>query len=296
MTKIRIESKCAIYDGMSITFKAPCDCTDVDGINVYDSGVAHTFTFKDAHGNDLAGLGNLFSEGAYVKVVLDTGNGFAYLQNADTNGYLEAQLEGKQDALAMPNFEGDLDELTTTGYYWCDLNTVTNGPLSGDYHGLLEVISNGSGVYVQRFNHCETYYDATGKVDIWHRMYFDGQWYDWTNLNHYSSKTVKFTINGSNAYVYLYKKGHSVMARFEFTGSVEAANTYYKFSDIIPKEYVPVGGSYKTGMVLVSSNTLSGTADIHIFSDSNGFGHIAIRSSTKDAREYVVSMSWNAAY
>lgn len=92
MAKIKVNSKCAIYDGMSITFKAPCDGAAVDGLNVYYSGVAQAFTFKDAHGNDLAGLDNLFSEGAYVKAVLDTTNGFAYLQNADTNAYLEGKI------------------------------------------------------------------------------------------------------------------------------------------------------------------------------------------------------------
>lgn len=98
MAKVRVESKCEIYDGMSITFKAPCDCTAVDGLNVYHAGVAQSFTFRDAHGNDLAGLDNLFSSGTYVKVVLDTTKKYAYLQNADTNAYLEEILAEKLDA------------------------------------------------------------------------------------------------------------------------------------------------------------------------------------------------------
>lgn len=89
-----------IYDGMSLTFKAPCDCTEVSGLDILAWEVTenssslrnYTFTFKDAHGNTLTGIGNLFSADSYVKVVLDTVNNFAYLQNADTNAYLEGRF------------------------------------------------------------------------------------------------------------------------------------------------------------------------------------------------------------
>ena len=63
MPKIKIDSKCALYDGMSITFKAPCDSATVDGMNVYYRNEKQTFTYRDAHGNDLSGRADLFSEG-----------------------------------------------------------------------------------------------------------------------------------------------------------------------------------------------------------------------------------------
>lgn len=56
------------------------------------TGSSQTFIFRDAHGNDLTGIGNLFSEGAYVKVILNTADGYAYIQNADTNAYLENKI------------------------------------------------------------------------------------------------------------------------------------------------------------------------------------------------------------
>ena len=89
MAKIRVESKCAVYDGMSITFRAPCDSSAVDGINVHNSGFTQAFSFRDANGGDLTGIDKLFKEGAYVKAVLDTGNGYAYLQNNVTDSLLE---------------------------------------------------------------------------------------------------------------------------------------------------------------------------------------------------------------
>lgn len=80
--KLTVDS---VVDGQSLTFKAPCDGAAVTGITIGST----TYTFKDAHRNDLGGMGNLFLTGAYVKVVLDTTNNYAYIQNADTNKYLE---------------------------------------------------------------------------------------------------------------------------------------------------------------------------------------------------------------
>lgn len=103
MAKIKVTSKCELYDGMSITFNTPCDSTTVDGVTVSCKGTTQSFTFRDTHGNPLENQSDLFSEGAYIKAVLDTTRGYAYLQNADTNGYLEAKLNNrytKEETLA----------------------------------------------------------------------------------------------------------------------------------------------------------------------------------------------------
>ena len=89
MAKIKVVSDRPLIDGLAITVNAPCECNAVDGLTVSYLGESQSFTFRDSHGNDLTGLGNLFSEGAYIRVVLDTTNGYAYLQNADTNAYIE---------------------------------------------------------------------------------------------------------------------------------------------------------------------------------------------------------------
>ena len=98
MAQIRIDLKEPLLDGMDIKFQAPCDCTALTGLIVYYPNADETigsksFVFKDTHGNVLTGFGNLFVKGAYVKVIVDVINGIAYLQNADTNGYLEARLD-----------------------------------------------------------------------------------------------------------------------------------------------------------------------------------------------------------
>lgn len=97
MANIKVESNRPLFDGMAITFKAPCECSAVDGLTVAYEGVSQNFVFRDAHGNILTGIGNLFEEGAYVQAILDTVNGHAYLQNADTNSYLESKFWKESD-------------------------------------------------------------------------------------------------------------------------------------------------------------------------------------------------------
>lgn len=92
MANVKVVSERPLFDGMAITFKTPCECSAVEGLTVSYHDASQSFVFRDAHGNDLTGIGNLFDEGTYVKAVLDTVNGYAYLQNADTNAYLESKF------------------------------------------------------------------------------------------------------------------------------------------------------------------------------------------------------------
>ena len=85
-------------NGEEILFKASCDSSEAAGLKItypvdeYGTKNTKNFIFKDAHRNDLSGQTDLFIVGSYVKAVLDTKNSIAYIQNADTNGYLERRL------------------------------------------------------------------------------------------------------------------------------------------------------------------------------------------------------------
>lgn len=86
-------------DGEIVAFKAPCNCTDVDGIvfEYYEEfvdamGTTETYTFKDSHNNTLTGIGNLFSTDAYVVGIINHDNMVVHLLNADTNAYLENKI------------------------------------------------------------------------------------------------------------------------------------------------------------------------------------------------------------
>ena len=103
MANIKIELSAPIVNGQPVSFKAPCDCTAVTGIKVEypdgDGTASTVFSFADAHGNELAGIGNLFVAGAMVRVILDTEAHKAYIQNADTNSYLEERFGEKADGV-----------------------------------------------------------------------------------------------------------------------------------------------------------------------------------------------------
>lgn len=120
MAQIKVDLPTSLIDGMDIKFKAPCDCTAITGLIVRyptdgDEMDSMSFTFRDSHGNDLTGLGNLFSAGAYVKVIVDTVNGYAYLQNADTNSYLESKRKEAAVILAAENWTDNTQTVAVAG-------------------------------------------------------------------------------------------------------------------------------------------------------------------------------------
>ena len=124
MAKIKISAKHELYDGAPITFRAPCDSTMADGLKVCAANVTQTFTFRDAHGNDLANQANLFSAGAYVRVILDIVKSYAYILNSDTNLYLENRFQDlpKVSVDATLSIEGAAADAKAVGKALSDLS------------------------------------------------------------------------------------------------------------------------------------------------------------------------------
>ena len=94
MAKIRVDVNYTIKDGSKIVFRSPVDCSAITGLVVYYPAEDGTDTYKefvlaDAHGHDVGNIDHLFSENVIVKVILDVTAGMAYVQNADTNAYIE---------------------------------------------------------------------------------------------------------------------------------------------------------------------------------------------------------------
>jgi hypothetical protein len=110
MAKVKVKLNGPAKNGQMVSFKAPCNCSEVDGLRIsyleYDGNeykeMTSAYTFRDATGNDLANIGPLFSEGAIVCATLDTENLDAYLLNASTNGsiwdILKSQVVTIEDA------------------------------------------------------------------------------------------------------------------------------------------------------------------------------------------------------
>ena len=90
---IRVDLSTSIYDCTEVVFRSPVDCSQVTGLIVYypDNGniSSQEFMFADAHGNNVGDIDHLFTENAVVKVIIDITTGMAFVQNADTNAYIE---------------------------------------------------------------------------------------------------------------------------------------------------------------------------------------------------------------
>lgn len=85
MSKIRLDVDHTLVDGERLTFKAPCDCSSVDGIIVYcPNAEGVEYTVCDAMGECVTGVGGTWCSGALVSVVLDCENKKAYIQNSAT--------------------------------------------------------------------------------------------------------------------------------------------------------------------------------------------------------------------
>ena len=103
MSNIRVDVDYALRDGLEMKFRSPVDCSQITGLIVYYPGedgniTSKVFSLADAHGNNVGDIDHLFAEDVVVKVILDVTTSMAFVQNADTNAYLEAQLASKAPA------------------------------------------------------------------------------------------------------------------------------------------------------------------------------------------------------
>lgn len=121
MAYIRVDQAMPVFDGQPVTFKSPADCSAIDALKIYypaENGTetSAVFAFADAHGNNVGDIDHLFGENVLVKVILHTENSMAFVQNADTNAYLEGRFKELQYVNAGVNYDDNASAaLTPTG-------------------------------------------------------------------------------------------------------------------------------------------------------------------------------------
>lgn len=98
MANIRVDLDYPVRDGLSVVFRSPCDCTEITGLIVYylsEGGeqASKEFALADAHGENVGDIPHLFAADVVVKVILDVTSSMAFVQNADTNAYLEGRFD-----------------------------------------------------------------------------------------------------------------------------------------------------------------------------------------------------------
>ena len=123
MANIKIATKYPLYDGIPITFRAPCGSADIDGLVIG----SQAFTLCDANGKTYLKKDGLFLRGAYVRVILDTARGLAYLQ-------------GVGGASATDSVVGDVKQTMVANqspeWLYCDGSAV-NKDMYGELHSVM---------------------------------------------------------------------------------------------------------------------------------------------------------------
>ena len=144
MSYVRVDLTTPIENGQTLTFRSPADCSSITGLKVYYKKSGSTskriFQFADAHGNNV-GSTSLFAEDVLVKVILDMELDRAYVQNADTNAY----LEGRLNKLGIES-----EEHPGCFYRVIDGNVEWINPplLDGKYYRTTERDSQGNPIYI----------------------------------------------------------------------------------------------------------------------------------------------------
>lgn len=111
---IRVDLNTNIADGSEVVFRSPADCSQVTGLVIYHNGGKTEFAFADAHGNNVGDIDHLFAENALVKVILDVTARMAFVQNADTNTYIERTFVKTVNGKA-PDDKGNVEVKTPEG-------------------------------------------------------------------------------------------------------------------------------------------------------------------------------------
>ena len=156
MSNIKVDLSTPIFDGAEVKFRSPADCSQVTGLVVCYNGESQEFIFADSHGNNVGDIDHLFTEDVVVKVILDVTKGMAFVQNADTNAYLERRFQ-ELGGGAVPYGK----ELP---YSWKDLsgkckNGDFSGIIIGDYKTI--TLTNGEEVVCEVAG-IDTYYNRSG--------------------------------------------------------------------------------------------------------------------------------------
>ena len=220
MANIRVDSPVAVYSGLTLTFKSPADCSQVTGLSVYyqqdDQEVKTEFQFADAHGNNVGDL-DLFAASAVVKVVLDTAHSRAYVQNADTNAYLEGKFRPLEEHTknkdnphgmtasqigAAPASFGLGRQVTMSTEQ--TLTNANDGVLTGWYRIEGSTTNGVGGIAIMRVeaysanNVVQTAYlqNRSDYVTIKRRCCLSGTWKDWEDITPSSFVPTSRTING----------------------------------------------------------------------------------------------------
>ena len=153
MSNIIVDYNAPIQDGTEVVFRSPVDCSQITGLKVNYSGGSQEFMLADAHGNNVGDIDHLFAEDVVVKVILDVDAGMAFVQNADTNSYLEYRFGMLADSIVEEATGNPITLKDSSNRELQVLNlygkTTQNGTPTPDAPVAMEVAGNDGSVEVK---------------------------------------------------------------------------------------------------------------------------------------------------
>jgi hypothetical protein len=99
MSKIKVNLPCYPVNGKQVSFISPCSSINTECLIVNDV----EYSVVDADGVSVAGLKNVWNAGAMVSAILNVDTRTAFIQNANTNTYIEGQFQAQTQKLKLNN-------------------------------------------------------------------------------------------------------------------------------------------------------------------------------------------------
>lgn len=110
----------SIETGLTITFQAPCDCTETKSIIIQGK----SFSLVDALGVSIASDVQAFVSGAMVAIILNCEDSTAYIQNAAS--------ASQTFTATIPNKHSWSKKTSSSGIYYYDAEVTIDGILATD--------------------------------------------------------------------------------------------------------------------------------------------------------------------
>ena len=284
MPNIRVDLNRPIYDGQTVTFKSPADCSEVTGLIIYyffeGEVLSKIFQFADAHGNNVGSV-SLFAEDVLVKVILDTELERAYVQNADTNKYIEETFL-KKVVKPVPR-RSHIDDIKEPGFYTLTIDESGLPFLVANDTYYLEVVPIGQSSVKQVIDSSEGI--ATRKLidEVW------SEW-EWVNPALHDGVEYRTTERYQGYPVYIMKKdggampssGVDISVTFPDKASIIEYDvySYTKSNPNNSKQKLPMF-NLSTGAVMASARTILNKVTIRGFASNGDYNFYVIVKYTK---------------
>ena len=263
---IRVDLKTNIADGSEVVFRSPADCSQVTGLAICHNGGRTEFAFADAHGNNVGDIDHLFAENAVVKVILDVTAGMAFVQNADTNAYIERTFVKTINGQA-PDESGNVN-VNNLSDYFVEENTegpsqkeVFNGWESSGHRAVTTDSSGGPyfiGTFADqtRFAHISmlpgkkyevTATNITGQYKAIRCVVFAEEWEN-IKYSTTSSRVDGLSVPTATAYLKTTNVPENISFTYDNTNGYKTLVLYFGFSDtqvgsVSVKEITEAGGA-----------------------------------------------------